>query len=123
LYILNPHPHNVFDENLNRSGAGAKATKWVGTRWCQATRRTLKHTTTWRWLALEAVERFDEALEQYRTDVRLAPENPQRHTNPAVFLFQTQGRRELAIKHFRAALQLDPNNSDALENLRHPLDR
>jgi Flp pilus assembly protein TadD len=59
---------------------------------------------------------WDEAISQYREDLKLSPDDPEGHNNLGVVLFQ-KGNRNEAITQFQEALRLKPDYANAQKNL------
>ena len=66
--------------------------------------------------AYERLNRFDEAIQEYRRAVILEPQNFFAHNNLGVLLDQ-KGQYDEAIAEFEGALKSQPGNSMALRNL------
>jgi len=72
--------------------------------------------------ALGALGRYDEALEQLETAIRLRPVNPGAYHNRGV-IYERQGEREAAVREYHTALRYDPQYAPsrrALERLGAP---
>jgi Flp pilus assembly protein TadD/heme/copper-type cytochrome/quinol oxidase subunit 3 len=67
-------------------------------------------------IALESAGRYEEAAEELREGLRLAPDNAALHDNLARVL-ERRGRSQEALVHFREALRLDPDNAATHTNL------
>ena len=61
-------------------------------------------------------EKFEEAIEEYRAGLALAPDSPEAHNNLGGALAAT-GRTAEAISEFEHALRLDPTLVSARRNL------
>lgn len=61
-------------------------------------------------------KRYDEAIEEYRTALRLNPNYPEAHNNLG-FAYCNKGRLDEAIYEYKAALRLNPNYARAYNNL------
>jgi tetratricopeptide (TPR) repeat protein len=67
-------------------------------------------------LAYTEQGRIDEAIEQYRSAIRLKPDYPEAHNNLGNAFFN-QGRIDEAIEKYRSAIRLKPGFADAHNNL------
>jgi tetratricopeptide (TPR) repeat protein len=67
-------------------------------------------------LLLAALQRYDEAVEQYEAAIRLQPDWAPSHYNLATLL-AGMGRVDDAIRHFRQAIALRPGHSESHNNL------
>jgi Flp pilus assembly protein TadD len=59
---------------------------------------------------------WDEAISQYREDLKLSPDDPEGHNNLGAVLFQ-KGNLNEAITQFQEALRLKPDYANARKNL------
>jgi tetratricopeptide (TPR) repeat protein len=59
---------------------------------------------------------WDEAISQYREDLKLNPDDPAGHNNLGVAFFQ-KGKLKEAVSEFQEALRLKPDYPDARRNL------
>ncbi len=66
--------------------------------------------------ALEGSGRIQDAAEQYRTTLRLWPEDPGSHFNLARLL-ENAGHKQQAVEHYRQAIAAQPDLSQAHSNL------
>ena len=58
-----------------------------------------------------------EALEIFKLNVYLYPESANTYDSVAE-AFEANGERELAVKNYRRSLELDPNNANAVRQLK-----
>jgi protein O-mannosyl-transferase len=61
-------------------------------------------------------ERYDEAIEHFKTSLEIAPTHFKTHNNLGVAL-RSQGKFDEAIHHFERSLALKPNDENALRNV------
>jgi len=68
---------------------------------------------------LMALERFDEAMAVYKRTLKLVPDGPDRLNlrNDLGVAYFRRGEMEKAVEEFKAVLQLDPGNTNAVYNL------
>ena len=84
----------------------------------QILRENPRHPVAWVNLGavLVAEEKFDEAIDAFRTATRVRPDLIEAHYNLGLML-NTQDRLAEAIEAFGAVLRLNPNHADAYGNL------
>jgi len=71
-------------------------------------------------LALAALGKIDEAIEQCRIVLKARPDDAEMHTNLGILL-QQQGKLDEAIQSYRKALQINPAFQKALDHLNSAL--
>ena len=71
-------------------------------------------------LALEIAAQRDEAIEHFRSAIRIDPSFANAHHNLGVSLFRA-GQLDSAIEHLRTAVAIDPDYQTARQNLERAL--